>query len=393
MSSLLPQFGMHMLRGVRACCVALLILGAMHTQAQERDDDALIPAILTADEQKQKVYLVDREEDKVRFKEKRDSRAVVGLPVSKLEDIYVRLDYDRGEVFSAAQEGEWREAAQILLPVVKPHLKYLDIPGHEAVDVALRTGVLLFHEGMSISELALDKEKRAEASRYFRASRHIFQQCQTAQWWEGWEDAQHRALLCTILLDELEEADDRLEFGGIPPADARGAGAYWLAVAYREHIRGDMRAAATAATRSLLFQNKDLGTFPYALFMNGICHEELEDWYRARDAHFEAARLFYRYPAGAEAMRRLISLIESGRIDEEEQQAAQSIFFRGKDDIRERIQDFLDMTDQSVQYAETNGQDAEESAAPPPDDTDQATNPPEDTKEQPNETNNEDKGE
>ncbi|MFW5894096.1 MAG: hypothetical protein ACOCUY_03070 [Verrucomicrobiota bacterium] len=391
MSSRPPQIGIHLARGVRIGCIAAIAFGIIPVRAQDTSDDSLIPAILTADEQKRKVYLVSRDEDTVRFKEKRDSRATIGLPVNKLEDIYVRLDYDRGKVFSAAQKGEWRKAAQILLPVIKPHLDYLDIPGHEAVDAALRTGVLLFHEGMRVSELALEQEKRAEASRYFKGARHIFRQCQEAQWWEGAEDAQYRALLCTILLDELEEADDQLKFGSIPPADARGAGTYWLAAAYREYIRGDTRAAATAATRSLLFQNKDLGTFPYALFLNGICNEELEYWYRARDAHFEAARLFYRFPAGAAAMRHLIRLIESGHIDEEEQQAAQSIFFRGKDDIRERIQNFLDMTDQSVQYAEKSGQDDEQSEAPPPDNPDQETNPTkESTKEQPNESNNED---
>lgn len=354
------NFAQSVSAGLLAAVALLLAATAPIPAAGQGAEASLIPAILTSNEQKRKVYLVGREDDVIRYKDKKDAPAVVGVPVERLQDIYVYLEYDRGKVFSAAQKGEWREAVQVLLPVIKPHLPYLDIPGHEAVEVALRAGTHLFHEGMTVSELALETDKRQEAARYFQAARHIFRSCQTAAWWSGVEDAQYRVLLCTILLEELEEADEQLEMMGVPPATERGAGTYWLAVAYRRYIADDMRGAAKAATRSLLFENKDLSTFPYALFLNGRCLEHLEDWFRARDAHFEVGRLFHHLPPGAAGTRRLVALIESGRVDDREQLAARSIFFQGKDDIRERIQAFLDMTGHSITYQVPGDEDEDE---------------------------------
>lgn len=359
------------------CAFALLVpslVGAQETKG--------IPARLTAGDETRNVYLVGREDDMVRFKTDPESEAVAGLPVDRLSDISVRLEYDGAKVYSAARQGEWGDAIRILLPAVRPHLPYLDIPGHEAAPLALQTGVYFLHAGMRVSGLALAPAPRAKAKKYFVVARRLFRACAKADWWPNAEDADYRALLCSVLLEEATEVEEGFAFAGAPPPDGPGVGAYWLAVAYRDFLRGEFLDAADAAARSAVFEDKDLSTFPYATALGGVCNERIERWYRARDAFFEVARLFPALPPGPVAEQRLVSVIQSGAVQEAEQAATRSVFFQGTDDIRRRIQAFLDREGHSVAYAElehdddAGDEDGEDEAD---DEADDGANAPEDT--------------
>lgn len=334
--------------GVRAwlliCFLASVAWAADEDEATKRPElHKPIPAILRAGKEKRKVYLVQRDGDTVRYKVKLDNPAIVGVDVSKLTDIAVRLEYKRKTAFEAEQNGRYAEAISVLLPAVKPHLPYLDIPGHDAIDLAMRTGCTLFHGGMQLFEAGLDDERPERAERFLRAARNLFQVCSEAKWWDRAEDAQYRVLLCTVMLGEREEAAKTLETAVGPPTDVRGYGAFWLAKGFYSYAAENYDAAADAASQSLLFEHKDLSVFPYALLLSGACFDQMGMPYRARDVYFETARLFHRTPPGQVAIERLVEILASGRVDEEEQDKIANVFFADKEDLDKRINDFLEL--------------------------------------------------
>jgi TolA-binding protein len=277
---------------------------------------------------------------------------------AKLEDItegefVVELD---GEAVSKALMNEnWPAAAVLLTPVATPLLPYLDIPENNGLVIAMQAGQTLMKSARNM--MVPGGASLKQATNVYLRAHQILKAVGIAEWTPDAEVARLNAVQCLIAIGDLKTAAKDLEATRTPESGDESFGLYWLAQAQLRYARGQLRPAMDAAVKSVVFDNKNIDTFPDALFMTGRCYEDFLEWYRARDVYYEIARLFPMTSYAETARAKLKYLMDKGVTKDKETSPIEAVFFNLDEDINAKVQTLLggkdeqagDSTDEDIQ--------------------------------------------
>lgn len=350
-----------------ASCVAPAILACLATHAslaQGTDKPVAVPATLAIDKDNKEVDLVGRQGDSLFYRPRGGAEgASMSIKIGTVAEGDFILAYDNEAVSKALFAERWAEAASILLPVVSPILPYLDIPDNNGAALTMDAALAVLKAAKTMP-VPGDEAKGKQVALYRRAY-SLFKAISKAAWTPDAELATLRAIECLTAVGDVPQAEQELESARVPEPGDESYGLYWLVKATLEYTRKQTRDAMNSAVRSVAFDNKNVETFPDALFMTARCYEDLLEWYRARDVYYEVARLFPGTGHAAIARDKLQALLDKGLTKDKESSPIESVFFGLDEDINKMVRELLKTDMKATEEADREdiAKDAEAEAA------------------------------
>ena len=297
-------------------------------------------AILIVEGKEQDLYLVRHTGDQLFFHiPNAPANAISGIKFDTIKGAEFAVEIDDTAVFEAIRLRQWKKAATLLLDVVTPCLPFLDLPQNNAADPALDAGLYLMRAAAAAREP--DGAVTPAATALYEQALQIFTQVMRAEWYPGRERARLRAALCQTACGRLDEAGKLIEAARIPEPGDGDYGLHALARATLLFAQGKTMEACNAASRSVAFENKDTQVFPDALLLSARCHEELMDYYRARDIYFEVSRLFAATEWGDQAYAKLSFIMDNKLTAEKEKANIAKVFFGSEEDMDKVVRAYI----------------------------------------------------
>ncbi len=287
------------------------------------------------------VLLAGRRDGKVFCANPEAPQVVTGIDPAKIEAITVRIEYDMEQYRKALIAQKWAEAAAVVFRELIPAIPYLDLPYNNLTPLGMEAGGLLMRAAAGNAAADAPEAARQESARQYAAARAVMAQVGRAAWFPGAEEARMRAMLCLIGMGKVEEAQAELDAAPVPEEASDAFGWHALVRARLLAHAGKWAEAMEAACESLAFQTKDIDSFPEALLLSATAYEQLGEWYRARDVHYEIARLFKGTPWQRVSLGRLRFIMAQKSTEAGEDMTVDQVFFGDKDDINEKVNELL----------------------------------------------------
>lgn len=348
-------------------CIAAGTVAALSTAtvlAQASDKQVAVPATLMIEKDNKEVDLVGRQGDSLFYRPRGGAEgASMSIKIGAITEGDFSLKYDNEAVYKALFAERWAEAASILLPAVTPILPYLDIPENNGAAIAMDAALAILKAARTMP--VPNDEARGKQVALYRRAYSLFKAISKASWTPDAELATLRAVECLTAVGDVRQAEQELESARVPEPGDESYGLYWLVKATLEYARKQTRDAMNSAVRSVAFDNKNVETFPDALFMTARCYEDLLEWYRARDVYYEVARLFPGTGHATVARDKLQTLLDKGLTKDKETSPIESVFFGLDEDINKMVRDLLKTDVKVTEEADREdiAQDAEAEAA------------------------------
>ncbi len=296
--------------------------------------------MVTLDVATREVFLLGRSGGDILY---RTPTSPPGVSATMKPDAVQRAEFDitvdDNAVFAFARKRQWLQAAQKILSVVQPTLPFLDLPDNNATDWAIKAGVYLRKAAQTAAQGS--PAERETAPRLFASAYAVLNAAGRAEWHFYGESARMRAILCLIDLGRLDEAEKELARVREPDKGDATYGVYHLARGELLFARKKYVEAMDAAIQSLIYETKDIESFPDALILSARCYEELNEMHRTRDIYYEVARLFRGTDWGDRSRARLRRIMRDDLAAEAEETDIAAVFFGSAEDMKEVIEKFL----------------------------------------------------
>jgi hypothetical protein len=261
---------------------------------------------------------------------------------------YFNLAVDPAPLDRAIVAQDWATAVKMLLPLVKPTLPFLDLKNNNAAQKALEVGDYMMRIGDIARQTAKGKAEEDAAKNQYKMAFTVLRYASQAKWCAVGQAATLKTCRCLLALEKPETARKLLESVPDPSVGDATFGLYWLVKAELDVQKGDFRSAVDSVVKSVAFENKDIDTFPDALMVSARCHEELQEWYRARDVYYEVASLFAATMWSKNARERLKFIMDKGLTKADEKESIENVFFGLKEDVNKKVKELLASEDSRV---------------------------------------------
>ena len=350
---------MNTVRYISVVLAAILGLGAAMTGFAQTTAKG-VPVKLVVGKDDKEVDLVGREKD-VLFYRPRGGPEGASTTV-KFQDITSAefvIELDEEGLAKALMAENWPAAAVLLIPVATPLLPYLDIPENNGVGLAMQAGQCLIKSARNLVKAGGSTNLDRSTNVFLRAYQ-VLNAVGVAKWTPDAERAHLNAVQCLIAVGNLETAARDLEAARVPDAGDECYGLYWLTRAQFRYAKGQTRSAMDAVIKSIVFENKDIETFPDALLLSGRCYEDLLDFHRARDVYYEVARLFPTTGYADTAREKLKYLMDKGLTKDKETSPVEVVFFGLDEDVNAKVLALLNGEDEKAPTVEEPIDSAEE---------------------------------
>jgi len=299
-----------------------------------------VKATLRIDDVFKDVDLVGRDKDLLFYRPPGGPEgASITVKLESITDGQFALNFDSEAAAKALMGERWGEASALLLPVITPLLPYLDVKENNGVGMAMQTGVALMKAARTMP--ATNEVTQAKITAVYQRAYSILKAVSKVEWSLDAELGALRAVQCLAAIGETDRATKELAAIRDPSPGDESFGLYWLAKAQLAYSKGQTKDAMNASVKSVSFDNKNIETFPDALFMTGRCYEDLLEWYRARDVYYEIARLFPGTSHGDTAREKLKYLMDKGFTKEKEKSAIETVFFGLDEDVNAKASALL----------------------------------------------------
>ncbi len=299
------------------------------------------PARVTVQDREQELYLVRVEKNFVYFRPVgAPAGTLSALRLDMIRSAYFPFELEEYAIFEATIQRRWETAANLMVQTLEPTLPFLMLPENNAVEPVLDAGLYLMRAAAAATRGTQGNLTPAAVSLYERALR-LFSHASKAEWSAAREQALLRAAMCQAACRRFDQAEKLLTAARLPDPGDGDYGLYHLGRASLLFAQGRALDAANAVALSIAFENKDIRVFPDALLLSARAHEEIMDYYRARDIYYEVARLFGATEWGEIALERLADIMENGLTEEKEKANIAKVFFGSAEDLNAVVRDFL----------------------------------------------------
>ena len=304
------------------------------------------------------VELVGREGDKLFYRERGGpAGASVSTPIGAVDEGEFAIQFDELSLRKAILGRNWPVINAILVPVVDPLLPFLAVKQNNVMDLTVQAGISLMRAAAAAAASTNAAEKEKSGKLYEHAKR-VLKAIGEAEWYPGSETARLRGTYCLIPMGELKEAGRELDNARAPEIGDAAYGIYWFARGSLHFVRGKMRPAMDAVTKAVVFENKDIETFPDALLLSARCYEEMLEQHRARDVYYEVAKLFPQTEWGNTAKEHLQYMMDNGLTKAKEVSPVENVFFGLDEDVNAKVMSFLKGTDVKEETATAAPEDS-----------------------------------
>ena len=326
----------------RAAWAALLTAGLLAGAAAAPAQG--VRAVIKTEKETREVYLMGRKgRDIVIRQPEHPAGVTTTLKMSDLAACEFFFTLDEFEVYKEERQRNYGKAAQMILSALSPTLPFLDLPENNAFERVVAAGLYLMRAGDAYREAGGEANLK-NANAFYQSAQQVLSAAARATWHPVADIARARSALCLIYMGQLDEADKILAKGREPDIGDLSFGIHWLVRARLFYARQDTRAALFAAIRSVLYENKDIDSFPDALLLCAQCYEDLMEMHRTRDVYYEIARLFRGTPWGDKARARLKFMMDNKMTEEDEPTDIKNVFFGIDEDMNALANEFLEAT-------------------------------------------------
>lgn len=263
------------------------------------------------------------------------------IPITEIQSANFLTDYDPYQVRVMERKQEYSQAASQIIRDVAPALKYITLPDNNLVD-PLSDAAYLYLKAASVydDKKSPEYDKKKAQEEYAKAYR-VFNKITQAEWYYGAQLAELNTIFCNIRMDKLDVAQK--EFAKIeePVLGDAAYGLYWLIDAQLKFHNKKFNEALDSVVKSIVFDSKNINTFPEALLLSAYCYEDMLDNYRARDTFFEIAKLFQGTPEGEIAFSSIQFIRSKKLTDTTEDVGLEKVFFDSIEDMNKKVDDFI----------------------------------------------------
>ena len=307
--------------------------------ASPPQSDLLQARLILKDKSFRDIVLQEKRKDAIAYCEPGGPTNIsLALPLANIESVDFTIKYDDTALFQAKLNHNWTGVCLVLLPVINPLLPYLDLPKNNAADLTLETAVAVMKSAGSLDTPSATEKDKTRMKLLYGEARRLLKSLPTDEWFADADVAQLKAVQCLISMDEIKQAATELGAIRVPEPGDAAYGLYWLTSANLLTVQRKYRPAMDAVVKSIVFETKDIETFPDALMLSGRLYEELLEPYRARDVYYEIARLFGETPWYTEATNRLQILVGKGQVKAKEKVPIENVFFGLEEDVNAKVQ-------------------------------------------------------
>jgi tetratricopeptide (TPR) repeat protein len=326
---------------LRHLTLAFAACAGLAAAQQTNLNSGLLRATLVTAQREMDVYLLERKGETLFYRPPNVPAGVMAqLRFADVQDANFVIEIDEAAVFNAVRERKWSTAAQLMLPQVTPALPFLDLPGNNGADAALKAAQYVAEAGRAIMRAGGEANVKLGHQRLAQA-RELLDRVAAVTWYPGSAEARLRSVQCLLDQGKREDAAQAMDRALAPAPGSEEFGLYWLTKARLDYEGKNLAGAVDAAARSLAFQNKDMETFVEASMLSARCYEDLLEMHRARDLYYEVARLFAGTEAGERAKARLEFIMRNGLTKEKEAANLAKVFFGTEEDLDALAEQFL----------------------------------------------------
>lgn len=311
----------------------LLALGAYLPTVQAQDKTQ---AELVFRDGPLRVHLIKRDGDQIFYRLPDAPKGVqANRSVSEIMEARFLLEPYEDALVPLLDNKDIVGASRLLYKIVKPYIPYLDLPYNNAVDPALECASYLM-------QIAATAPSPDAAKSLYGLAETLYTSIAMATWHPWANTARLRIAQCWLGVGDLTRVSAYLDKLPAPSIGDGTYGLYWLVNAEWQYASKHFPAAIAAATRSVAFENKDVGSFPDALFLSAQAYEAVNEPHRARDVYYEIAHLFIGTEWHQRAVRELERLMDSGKTEVGEALDIQEVFFGlDQQDMNEVVRAYL----------------------------------------------------
>lgn len=258
-----------------------------------------------------------------------------------VEGVNFILNFSRYDVKKLEKEKKFSEAATFIVNSVRDTIPYISLPENNVMDY-LFDAAFLYLDAASV----YDNEKspqydKQKAEKEYKYARWTFNQLAKAEWHHSAKIASLYVIYCQLHLGEQDAAANNFETIDEPQIGDASYGVYWMIDAMIKFNQSKLNEALDSAIKSVVFETKNIDTFPKALLFSAYCYEDTLDIYRAREVYFELARLFYPTIEGEKAFSSIRFIMDRKLTEEAEAVGIEKIFFDSVEDVNKKVNDFI----------------------------------------------------
>ena len=239
------------------------------------------------------------------------------------------------------RQKKYSKAAAEIISGLAPALNYVKVPENNLV-APLFDAAYLYLKAASVynDKKSPDYNKEKAQVEYAKAYR-VFKKITQAKWYFGSELAKLNTIFCNIRMNKLEIAEKHFKTFDEPTLGDASYGLYWLIDGLLKIYKNKPNKALDSIVKSIVFDTKNINTFPESLLLSAYCYEDMLDNYRARDTFYEVSELFQGTPEGEIAFSSSQFIRERKLTEEAEAVGLEKIFFDSIEDVNKKVDDHI----------------------------------------------------
>lgn len=254
------------------------------------------------------------------------------------------LDYELQELLVRKK---WDDAAAMILKAFQPTFEYIDLYENNAAEYLLDAGSYIVKSAREeMVGLPADNKLNDSVKKKLTLAYKVFRNVEKAEWYPGAKTAQLKGVQCLIFLGEFNKANEKLDQIIEPAVGDLSYGLYWLMKGTLLFQKSNVKEALAASIKSVVFDTKDIDSFPDSLLLSGLCYEHILDYHRARDLYYSTAKLFQNTEWGNEAYNRLKYVVEKKFTAKLETADIEKVFFDSDENMNTKVEEFMKQKDE-----------------------------------------------
>jgi len=263
------------------------------------------------------------------------------IPIARIERVNFITKYDPYIVKVMERKQKYSQAAAEVINKLAPALKYISLPENNLVNPLFDAAYLYMKAASVYNDHKSPKYNKEKAQAEYAKAYRVFKKIAQAKWYYGAKLATLNTIFCKIRMHKLDSAIKQFKKVEEPMLGDAAFGLYWLIDAQIKFKNNQLNEALDSAVKSIVFDNKDIQTFPEALLLSACCYEDMLDNYRARDTFYEVAKLFKGTPEGKIAFSSIQFIRDKKLTEQAEDVGLEKIFFDSIEDVNKKVDDYI----------------------------------------------------
>jgi len=259
------------------------------------------------------------------------------LPIADIQSANFITDYNAYKAKVLERNKEYTKAAGEIIQGLAPALKYIKLPDNNLVDPLFDAAYLYLRAASVYDDKDAPEYNKEKAQEEYAKAARVFKKITRAQWYYGAKLAKLNVIFCNIKMHKLDRALKKFKKVDEPVLGDAAFGLYWLIDAQLKFNNNQLSEALDSVVKSIVFDTKDIHTFPEALLLSGFCYEDMLDNYRARDVYFEISELFQGTPEGEIAFSSIQFMRNNKLAELAEGAGLEKVFFDTVEDVNKKI--------------------------------------------------------